>query len=168
MTSRIVVVGGAALVLVSALAVWRLDAQTGKSQEELRTPFIGAWRLVSMTGGDEVNIANRGAKPTGIIFYDAHGWMAAQIQPDRQRPTYTGQPNPQQALDRMRGYVAYFGTYTVDEKAHTVTHHRVGMLDANEAEYVRRFEMSPDGNRIKLTPLNRPGPALDLVWERVK
>ena len=68
-----------------------------KSQAELRNAFIGTWRLVSITGGN--NPQARG-NPTGLIIYDAHGNMAAQIQPDRQRPTYTGTPTPEQLAER--------------------------------------------------------------------
>ena len=66
----------------------------------------------------------------------------------------------------MGGYDAYFGTYTVDAQAHTVTHHRHGMLDAGGEDYVRRYEMSPDGSRITLIPIGGSGPETRLVWER--
>ena len=66
--------------------------------------------------------------------------MAAQIMPDRQRPKWTGTPTPEVALEAMRGYTAYFGTYTIDEKAMTGTHHRQGMLDEGDTEFVRKFE----------------------------
>jgi hypothetical protein len=119
-------------------------AGQGKSQAELRKPFVGSWKLVSITGG--ANPAARG-KPTGIIIYDAHGNMAAQIQPDRQRPTYTGTPTAEQLADRARGYTAYFGTYTIDEKASIVTHHRQGQLDSGAVDFVRKFELTDGGNR---------------------
>jgi hypothetical protein len=165
-TIAVLVVVGA--VLAGAGGAWRVEAQAVKSQEELRKPFIGAWRLVSITGGTEVAKAARGAKPTGLIIYDAHGMMAAQIQPDRERPMYTGIPTPEQAFERMRGYTAYFGTYTVDPKANIVTHHRQGRLDANSVEYVRTFELSADGNRITLMPVGNEGPPTYLTWERVR
>ena len=70
--------------------------------------------------------------------------------------------------DRMRGYTAYFGTYTIDEKASTVTHHRLGMLDAGEVDFVRKFELAPGGNRITLTPVGGRGTPTHLTWERVR
>lgn len=159
-------VGLAAGVLVSVVP--QSFAQ-GKSQEELRKPFVGTWRLISIEGGPE-NAANRGAKPTGIIMYDAHGLMNVQIMPDRPRPKYTGTPTAEQALDAMRGYTAYWGTYTIDEKAKTVTHHRQGMLDGGIVDYVRTFELKDGGNRITLTPISggTTNPPNHLTWERVK
>src|SRR5262245_54322025 len=82
----------------------------GKSQEELRKPFVGTWRLVSIEGGSQTN--DRGPRPTGVIMYDQHGLMNVQIMPDRPRPKWTGTPTPDQALQAMRGYTAYWGTYT--------------------------------------------------------
>jgi hypothetical protein len=141
----------------------------GRSQAELRKPFIGTWRLVSIEGGPQ-NAANRGAKPTGIIMYDQHGLMNAQIMPDRPRPKWTGAPTPEQALEAIRGYTAYWGTYTIDEKAQTVTHHRQGMLDGGVVDYVRKYELKDGGNRITLTPIagGTTNPPNHLTWERVR
>jgi hypothetical protein len=156
----------AVLALAGLAGSWQAAASQGKSQAELRKPFIGSWRLVSIEGGD--NQTTRGSKPTGIIIYDAHGNMAAQIQPDRQRPTYTGTPSIEQMAERMRGYTAYFGTYTIDEKAATVTHHRQGMLDGGAVDFVRKFALAADGNRITLTPVGATGTPTHLTWERVR
>ena len=164
--SRKIATAVAVLAIAGLGGYWQVAASQGKSQAELRKPFVGSWRLVSIEGGN--NPTTRGSKPTGIIMYDAHGNMAAQIQPDRQRPTYTGTPSLEQMAERMRGYTAYFGTYTIDEKAGTVTHHRQGMLDAGAVDFVRKFELAPGGNRITLTPVGATGTPTDLTWERVR
>lgn len=155
------------LAVVVALAA-AVGAQ-GKSQEELRKPFIGTWRLVSIDGGQQA-VTTRGARPTGIIMYDQHGLMNVQIMPDRPRPKWTGTPTPDQALEAIRGYTAYWGTYTIDEKAQTVTHHRQGMLDGGLVDYVRKFELTNGGNRIVLTPISggTTNPVTHLTWERVR
>ena len=154
-------VAGAFLLLGAA---WKADAQ-GRSQAELRKPLIGSWKLISIDGGN--NPVTR-APADRHHFLDAQGNMAAQIQPDRERPRYTGTPAPEQGYERMRGYTAYFGTYTIDEKAQTVTHHRVGQLDAGAVDFVRAFKLSPDGNRITLTPVGGTGKPTNLTWERVR
>lgn len=164
--SRRVATAVAVLAIAGLGGDWQAAAGQARSQAELRKPFIGSWRLVSIEGGN--NPTARGSKPTGIIMYDAHGNMAVQIQPDRQRPTYTGTPSLEQMAERMRGYTAYFGTYAIDEKAGTVTHHRQGMLDSGAIDFVRRFELAADGNRITLTPVGGTGTPTHLTWERVK
>lgn len=161
---KVVMVCGLVLALLTGPGTTTAFGQ-GKSQAELRKAFVGTWRLVSITGGN--NPAARG-KPTGLIIYDEHGNMAAQIQPDRPRPTYTGTPTVEQMAERMRGYTAYFGTYTIDEKAGVVTHHRQGQLDSGAVDFVRKFELSMGGNRITLTPVGSTGPETHLTWERVR
>ena len=156
-------------VLVALAASAPVGRAQGKSQEELRKPFVGTWRLVAIEGGPE-NAANRGPKPTGIIMYDQHGMMAVQIMPDRSRAQWTGTPTPDQALDAIRGYTAYWGTYAIDEHARTVTHHRQGRLDGDIVDYVRAFELKDGGLRVTLTSVSggTTNPPNHLTWERLR
>lgn len=163
--NKVAALFGLVLVLVGSGFNDTADARQEKSQAELRKPFIGSWKLVSITGG-----ANPGARgtSTGMIIYDAHGYMAAQIQPDRKRATYTGTPTAEQLADRARGYTAYFGTYTIDEKAGIVTHHRQGQLDSGDVNFVRKYQFIDGGNRIVLTPVGGQTPPIQLTWERIR
>jgi hypothetical protein len=166
MPRRVSSVAGLVLVAVALQGTPGFaGAQQAKSQAELRKAFIGTWRLVSIEGG--TTAATRGTKPTGLIYYDSTGHMAAQIMPDRPRPKWTGTPTPEQALDAFRGYTAYFGTYTIDETAKTVTHHRQGMLDGGTVDFVRRYEFAP-GDRLILTPVGNTATPTHLTWERIK
>jgi hypothetical protein len=89
--------------------------------------------------------------------------MAAQIMPDRARRKFTGLPSPvfagpqptaDEALDAIFGYTAYFGTYSIDERARTVTHRRLGNLDPGAlGDFVRRYEFATE-DRLILTPLD--------------
>src|SRR5262245_60981763 len=95
-----------------------LDGDRGK--------LVGIWRLISITTDGRANPL-RGGKPTGYIFYTASGEMGAMIQPERPPIALTGrEPSPQEAQAALRGYTAYFGTYTVDDSAKIITHHRTG------------------------------------------
>lgn len=128
--------------------------------------FVGTWRLVSIEGGSQPD-RRRGANPIGLIYYDGFGNMAAQIMPDRARPKWTDSPTPEQAKEALTGYTAYFGTYTVDEKARTVSHHRKGSLNPGSVgvDAVRRYEFA-SGDRVILTPVENP--TIRLTWERVR
>jgi len=146
------------LLLLGAAIAANVHAQ-GSGAKQL----VGTWRLVDINEGKD---PARGPRPTGLIYYDAHGNMAAQIMPDRPRAKYAAaQPTPDEAKDAITGYTAYFGTYTVDEKARTVTHHRKGNLVPGAiADLVRRYEfITPD--RIVLRPMETQN---FLTWERVK
>lgn len=127
--------------------------------------FVGTWKLVSIESTEAIPY---GAHPVGIISYDFTGNMAVQIMPDRERPKWKQgeSPTPEQAKETLMGYVAYFGTYTVDEKARTVSHHRKGSLTAAGVgvDLVRKYELV--GERLILTPVENP--SIHLTWERIR
>ncbi len=135
------------------------------SQGDVTKRFIGTWRLVSIVSNGQTD-PNRGAHPTGLIYYDGTGHMAVQIMPDRPRPKYVGpQPTPDEAKAALIGYTAYFGRYTIDERAGTVTHHRQGNINPGAiVDVVRRYEFAP-GDRLILRPVENMN---ELTWERVK
>ena len=154
-------------ILASALSLSLVTpALAGQGAASDAAKLIGTWRLVAFTS-DSASMAMRGAKPTGLLIYDATGHMAAQIAPDRRRPSWPQKqlPTPQQALDAVTGYAAYFGTYKVDAKSHMVTHHREGALNLDLVDYVRKYEFQGT-DRLVLLPAERPENRL--VWERVK
>ena len=106
--------------------------------------FIGTWRLVSDLGN-----------------------MAAQVMPNRSRPKYAGvQPTPEEAKEAITGYLAYFGTYTVDESVRTITHHRKANVNPGQVgdDVVRAYVFGA-GDRVILTPT---GSTNQIVWERAK
>jgi hypothetical protein len=123
----------------------------------------GAWRyLGSNTDGKPT--PGRGTNPKGIIYYDPSGSMVVQVAPDKERAKAGAAPTPDEAQAALAGYIAYFGTYTVDEKAATVTHHRHASVQPGDvADLVRGYEFS--GDRLILRP---PGTTYEVVWERIK
>jgi hypothetical protein len=148
----------AGLIPKAASAQATLGSDTAKR-------LVGTWRLMSTTADGKMD-PNRGPKPTGLIHYDAKGYMSVQIMPDRVRPKFAGtQPTPDEAKAAMAGYTAYFGTYTIDEKARTVTHRRTGNINpGGMGDFVRRYEFAP-GDRLILRPVENKNA---LTWERIK
>jgi Lipocalin-like domain len=123
----------------------------------------GAWRYIG-SNTDGKPTPGRGANPKGIIYYDPSGTMVVQVAPDRERSKAGAAPTPDEAQAALAGYIAYFGTYTVDEKAATVTHHRHASVQPGDvADLVRGYEFS--GDRLILRP---PGTTYEVVWERIK
>ena len=84
---------------------------------------------------------------------------------------------PQEIKAAFEGYVAYYGTYEVDEEASSVTHHVQGSLFPNWVgnDQLRLFslELGEPGARERLcltTPPfvgKRAQMTLTLVWERL-
>jgi hypothetical protein len=143
---------GAAALAVVLLAATFTGAQTVPARDTSR--FVGTWRLVSNT-------------QTGIMIYDSLGNMAAQAMPNRARRKYAAaEPTPEEAKDAITGYLAYFGTYTIDEQAHIVTHHRKGNINPGQVgDDVVRAYVFESNDRLILTPA---GSMNKIVWERAR
>jgi hypothetical protein len=157
---RISLVGFAIVALAALVA-----GQSRVSQGADAKRFVGTWRLVE-TRTDGAPDPVRGLHPTGLIYYDTTGHMAAQIMPEGGRRAFAGTlPTPEEAQAALRGYTAYWGTYTVDERARTVTHHREGNINPGAfGDFVRRYEFLP-GDRVALRPMENQN---QLIWERIR
>lgn len=125
--------------------------------------LIGSWRHLGSTVNGQPR-PGQGARPQGIIIYDAHGHMACQVAPDREIGKAGDRPTGAEAIAALDGHIAYFGTYSVDEKARTVTHHRQGSVQpGDKGDLVRGYEFA--GERLILRPA---GTNAEVVWERIK
>jgi hypothetical protein len=139
--------------------------------------LVGTWRLVSLesrtTGGEIRYQLGRAAR--GQLLYDAAGHMSAQLM-DPERPQFASgdlaRGSDAEVRAAMVGYIAYYGTYTLDLSRGVVTHHVQGALFPNwvGGDQVRYFRL--DGDRLTITtPPIRIG-AEDsttvLVWERAR
>jgi hypothetical protein len=140
--------------------------------------LVGTWRLISRVVRLEDGTAVQeglGTTPKGYLIYDASGHMAVQLlRPDR--PTAvdcntSGSAQSDNSPQLLNGYEAYFGTYTIEETSHTVTHHLEGALAAADVgrNLTRQFQVSGD----KLTIVVRTSSLKErqirtLIWERVR
>jgi hypothetical protein len=151
-------------ILVAAFAANSAGAQTATPGDGAKR-IVGLWRMVGMTTGGQVN-PERGARATGMLLYDATGYMTVQIMPDRPRRKWAATlPTPEEARDTVVGYSAYFGTYRLDEEARTVTHIREGGIEPGPlADLVRRIEFVGD-NRLILRPVTTTS---ETIWERIR
>jgi hypothetical protein len=137
-------------------------SEEAAKQQSVKARLLGAWRYV----GTRINGGNwdRGANPKGMIYYGPHGEMAVQIAPDVKRTRAGATMTPEEAYVAIKDYIAYFGTYTVDEQAGTVTHHRADNLQPGEGgDLIRRYEFVDD--RLILRP---PNSTMEVSWERIK
>ena len=110
----------------------------------------------------------------GYLIYDSSGHMAAQLM-RLDRPTAidcgTSDPAPSDNSQSVNGYDAYFGTYTIEEARHTITHHLEGALVAADVgkNLVREFQVSGDKLIIIVrTKAPKANQIRTLTWERVR
>jgi hypothetical protein len=155
---------------------------TAPRPDDLTKKFIGSWRLVSIEGNPPGRpfVYDR---PTGLLMYDPSGHMCVNIvlKADRKpfAPFAKGflTATTEEKAAAFEGYVAYFGAYTVDAKAGTVTHHLEDNLIPGRGgtDNVRWFEFQGE-NRLYLIPMEdgkggvlpRKDGTYKLLWERLK
>jgi hypothetical protein len=170
----------AALAIVSACASITPDTVRADTHLE-RRDLIGAWRLVGMSYAGPDGRLDPFYQPdsTGILIYDASGWMSVQIgAPGRAFLEVPGARVGRPADDRrarleaaaFNSYYAYFGTWALDERSSVITHHVASALIPAEvgADYSQAATLV--GGRLVFT--TRTGSAGREVvrtktWERL-
>lgn len=121
--------------------------------------FVGTWELVSVERQTEPNVwvpAPGWDNPVGYIVYDADGNMSAQL---------TADPRPADSREVIGGFVSYFGHYQVNVTQGSVSHHRIGHLDADMIGTTVTRYVEFDGDLMRLSPA--PDRVLRLTWRRI-
>ncbi len=142
---------------------------------QAKDQLLGTWKLVSCVGewSDGRVTHPYGPDPAGLLVYTAAGHFSGQIQ-GQDRPLFESgnllRGTPEEIKAAFEGYVAYYGTYEVDEAAGKLTHHVHGSLFPNWVgdDQTRLYSFSDD--KLSLTTLpfvgRRAQLTLTLVWER--
>ncbi len=169
----------ATLLLVLFCLGWTPAAP---QQDDLAKRLVGAWRLVSIEGNPP-GLAGIYDRPTGLLIYTSSGRLSAQIVAKADRKPFAAfnkgrlLATTDDKAAAFDSYVAYYGTYTVDAKAGTVTHHLEGSLIPGREgiNNVRWCEFRGD-DRLLLIPIEdgkggvlaRKDATYKLLWERIK
>src|SRR6266550_964982 len=97
-----------------------------------RDRFIGVWKLIRCERKSKDGRIDYpyGENPVGRITYDKAGRMSAQLmrpgRPSTVAPGLSliaGNASAEEIREAVNGFIAYFGTFDVDESAKTVIHH---------------------------------------------
>jgi lipocalin-like protein len=122
------------------------------TRNKLKSALVGRWRLVSYLATPEHDgqpVYPLGAAAKGVLDYSAEGNVSVHIM--------------------GAGYFAYYGYYTVDEKAATVTHHLELCSDRGLAGASNLRQIALEGKRLVLsgsTDLDGKPHTIRVVWER--
>ena len=140
----------ALLVLVAA------DARETEAQGALTVDrFVGAWELVDWRATDAAGTVRfpYGEDAQGQVTYSANGRMSAHLM----RP-------PADPADAPPQHLSYWGRFSVDVEAGTVTHHVIGSDQNNwiGSDQVRQFAFEGDDRLVLSLGSNR------LTWERAR
>jgi hypothetical protein len=155
-----------------------------KTTASVTEQLVGSWKLMSrvskLASGEASVDPGLGAKPSGVLIYDASGHMAAQLS--RQGRTIdmlkeecgamaavNTSPN---TANTILGYDAYFGTYTIHEKEGFVTHHvEAALWPGNQGTDINRsFTLKGDELTITFMTTTQDGQPVTrtLVWQRMR
>ena len=153
-----------------------LPGSTVAQQKSLKEQLVGAWTLVSCD-----RTTTKGAKQpycvnsNGILILDASGRYAHMIAArDRPKLTVVNRVDApaEQFKAAAQGFLANFGTWSVNEEERTITRHYEGALLPNYEGTDSKMSVSLAGDEVTLTD---PNPNADLdsgrivsVYRRVK
>lgn len=139
-----------------------------------QSPLIGCWQLQSCvrTLRDGQTQYHFGRNPVGRIEYDKAGRMFALLmRPGRRSSVPPGMELDKAPEDELRnavtGFVAYFGTFDIDEATHSVIHHVQASLFPSWVGTNLKRNYHFEGGSLVLTRLSPDGTSSDrLVWHR--
>ena len=146
--------------------------------------LAGSWslesRVTTTADGKALTDPGLSGTPRGLLIYDRAGHVAAQLsRPGRTLEMLAYECGEAQKVkgtsdtaQTILGYDAYFGTYTVDEKAGIVTHHLESALFPADIgkSITRHFVLAGDTLTIKFNTIQRDGTPVTrtLTWKRLE
>lgn len=147
------------------------------SQSPTPADFAGTWQLLDSYSEKASGRAPfpLGARVVGRINYDAAGHMAAQLMGLDRQPFSSRDPEAVSDAEyrtAYQTYTGYYGTYTIDAAAGTVTHHVEGASVPGwpGQDQLRYYEFSGDRLVLRTPPMrgNDGEKAVHtLVWQRI-
>jgi hypothetical protein len=136
------IAGGMVLIVAMFLALIA-SAQTARAGSA-REKLVGAWHLVRIDAPGPDGKPATGPQPNGMLIYTQDGHISVQLM-------YPPAANSLSNEYVLNGYEASFGSYDVDETAHTVTHHVQGSITRDMLvgkDLPRKFEFIADGHLL--------------------
>jgi hypothetical protein len=140
--------------------------------------FIGTWKLVSWKvkqADGEVTDSPLGSTPLGSLMYQPGGRMSvALMRPDRPRFASNNlvDATPEEIKAGFEGYLAYCGSYEVNEGERFIIHHLEFSSFPNwvETDQKRYFEFIGNRLTLKTPPVTVLGAVQihSLTWERLQ
>jgi hypothetical protein len=136
--------------------------------------LVGSWILTSLTSGEGAGQSlPYGPDPKGTMMVDANGRFSITVLRS-DLPTFasnnrmTGTPEENNAI--VRGVIAYFGTYTLDEATHVLKVHVEGSTFPNfdGGTQTRILSFSGDDEVTYFNPTPSMGGTAKATYRRAK
>jgi hypothetical protein len=148
-----------AVSLFIGMAAVTLSGSQDRGGNGVLDRFVGAWRLAWLEEEGADGKIHR-ADCTGLLVYTRDGHMSVQVM-YRNPPAATNAAPVQYA---QSGYEASFGTYAIDEHAHTFSFHVEGALVRTliGKDLKRVYDLS--GNQL-IVKSSSPDEHWKVAWE---
>jgi len=148
------------VVFLFLLGTVRCVAQSPRDGGAEAKRFVGAWRLAWLEQPGADGKLHR-IECCGMLVYTRDGHMSVQVMEREPQPATTAAPEQYS----QGGYEASYGSYAVDERAHTFTFHVEGALVRTliGKDLPRTYEFS--GNLL-IVESTRADEHWRVAWER--
>ena len=142
---------GVVSLFIGMTAITLSGSRDRGGNEGIQGRFVGAWRLAGLEEEGADGKIYR-ADCAGLLVYTRDGHMSVQVM--YRNPQAGTQAGPVQYA--QGGYEASFGTYEIDERAHTFIYHVEGALVRTliGKDLTRVFEFSGKQLIVKSSSLN--------------
>jgi hypothetical protein len=126
--------------LVSVQSAMSQATSPGSDRERL----IGAWHLVHIDSPRADGKPSDTSQPIGMLIYTRDGHISVQLMYPKSASSLSN--------EYVRsGYEASFGSFTIDERTRTLTHHVQGSVTGDllvGKDLPRRYTLTEDGRLI--------------------
>src|SRR6202162_5823241 len=163
------------LSAITAFGLALLPSSSALAQtKSLKDQLVGTWTLVSweQANKDGSKQQDFGPNPKGVASFDANGHFFVMFaRPDLPKIASTDRTKvtPQEAHAINVGLIAYFGTYTVDERSKTVSLKIESSTFPNQLGIdQKRVITSLTADELKYTNTTASGGPIDTVFRRAK
>ncbi len=150
-----------------------------KGSHMAQQQFVGTYRLVSsqlVSEDGQTTLEPLGENGQGLLIFDQHGKLSAHLMnPDR--PNFASNQmfvgTDSEVQQAYKGYIAFWGDYTVDAEQRVMSYDVQGSLYPNYIGHNEKRFYTFDGDRLtlKTTPMTLEGEKKFvgvLVWERLR
>jgi len=151
-----------------------LVSSASAQQKSMKDQIVGTWTFVSALDvhPDGKKTDRWGPNPKGIFMFDSHGHFAQFITRSDLPKFAAGavdKGTAEEAKAVLAGFVASFGTYTVNETDKPVTTHVEGSVFPNlVGRDQKRAIASLTANELKyVNPTTSMGMSAEATWKRV-
>ena len=136
--------------------------------------LVGTWKLLSAIARNpnEDTVYPFGKNPFGRLMYDTNGNVSVFIMRKGRSKFFSGDPmggTAEEIKEAFEGFLAYCGTYKIDQDKGTITHHIEGDKFPNweGTDQLRFFRLSGNQLTLNTPPILAWGKewVLCLIWE---